>query len=174
MSSERTGYALGTLSPVIYFENAQGRIVLAGYDAGKPEQARKVFKLRFEPMGYQWREAGTLAAVDELQTRLADQLQRERAPGLERMLQNRAAVEAHIASNLRQKMISSSTSPWEREFIQLYLERRENRTEKFRQQFEHRAMYLNIRENSDSKKEITDFAPDQPGDFWRTEAQQRG
>lgn len=169
-----TGYALGTLSPIIYFENAEGRIVIAGYDAGKPEQARKVFEGRFKKLGYEWRETHTLADVDRLQSRMADQIQRERAPGMERMIQSREAVEAVVGANLRQKMVSSSTSPWEREFIQLYLERRENRAEKFRQQFEHRAAYLNIRENDNSKNEVTDFAPDQPGEFWRGDAQQKG
>lgn len=168
----KTGYALGTLSPIIYFERADGRIVIAAYDAGKPEQARRVYEERFKPMKYEWKEAGTLAEVDRLQSRMADQLQRERAPGMERMVANRDAVEAMIGDSLRQKMISSATSPWEREFIQLYLQRRENRSEKFRQQFEHRAAYLNIREN-DSNKQFQDFSPDQPGEFWRNEQQQR-
>lgn len=170
--SDKTGYALGTLSAIIYFENKDGRIVLPGYDAGKPEQARKVFEMRFRHMGYDWREAGTLAEVDRLQTRMREQILREQAPNLERQSEAREIIHAQTASAMRQRMMSSSTTPYDRDFMELYLKLQETKRDKYRDAFDHRNMYLNIREQ-DSSKQFQDLAPDQPGDFWRTEAQQK-
>jgi hypothetical protein len=45
------------------------------------------------------------------------------------------ASKAKVRDRLYAKMISSSTTPYEREFIRLYLELREEKREKYRQKF---------------------------------------
>src|SRR5580698_4199308 len=75
---DRTGRALGTLSPVLYFENASGHILLPPVEIGKGDAtARKLFEERYKPQGYEWREASTLWDVDRLQKKLQEQAQRE-------------------------------------------------------------------------------------------------
>ena len=62
---------------------------------------------------------------------------------------------------------------WERDFIDAYLRLQNSKRDEYAKRWDHRRMYLNIREN-DSSTKFEDLAPDQPGDFWRTEAQQKG
>jgi protoheme ferro-lyase len=88
------------------------------------------------------------------------------------MLQGREQVKSVVRQNLRARMVSSACTPYERDFIELFLANEANKDQKYIQQFEQRAMYLNILQN-ESSKQFQDFSPDQPGDFWRNEQQQR-
>lgn len=176
--SDRTGRAAGTLEPIIYFERSDGHVILPVYDAGCPEQARRVFTERFKNHAtekWQWRETdGTLSAVDALQKRLTDQELRRDARMMEAHQAVRERCRAEVASALRQRMCSSSTTPYEREFISVYLTLRdEAKRDKYRQGLEHRNYYLFAREMNSGTK-VEDRMVTIPGEFWRTEAQQRG
>ena len=77
--ADKTGRALGTLDPVIYFKKIDGPIVQAGVlienhvilppvPVGEgPGMARKIWDTRYKKQGYEWCEAGTLAEVQKLQ-----------------------------------------------------------------------------------------------------------
>jgi len=131
---------LGTLEPVFYFVNFRdpahppGYILLAPYTGCRP------------PDGYQSEYADTLAAVDRLQRTL----QRQERQQWERELEGdetrmRARYDA-IGDALRTKMVSSSTSAYEREFIALYLRLRDEKRDRHRQRFTERVCYLTARE----------------------------
>lgn len=153
MSSARTGRALGTLDPVIYFENASGHILLPPIEIGHgPVVARQLLDQRYKHQGYEWREAGTLADVQRLQKRLIAQeqaiLDKQGLADEER----RRRVHAETSSNLRQRMASSSCSPWERDFIQHWLLLREAKQDEYTKRFTERNMYLQALEFDENHK----------------------
>lgn len=175
--SDRTGYACGTLSPIFYLERSDGYVILPVYDAGCPEQAKRVYEERYKnhrTEKWEWKATdGTLSAVDALQKRLEAQELRRDSGMLASHTMMREQVRSHVASNLRQRMCSSSTTPYEREFIELYLRLREDPLrDKYRQSLEHREYFLWARE-LDSGTKVEDRAPLQPGEFWRTPEQQK-
>jgi hypothetical protein len=176
--SDRTGIARGTLSSPIYFERSDGKIDLPVYEAGHPELARQVFesaRYKYHPTEkWEWREdCHTLADIDRLNQRLVDQEVRQNDVMYQNHVMLREMVRARVASSLRQTMCSSSTSPFEREFIQHYLNLRDqNHRDKYGQALLHHNYFLMAREY-DSNTQIIDVAPDQPGDFWRTPEQQK-
>lgn len=150
---DRTGRALGTLDAAIYFENASGHIVLPGIDIGEgPASARRVYEQRFKHQGYEWREADTLHAVQRLQKRLIEQE--------EKVLKNQGHVDeerrrkahAEINGRLRQRMASSDCDPWERDFIALWLQNRDDKQKEFTQRFTERNQYLWAAEMDTSTK----------------------
>jgi len=156
--TDKTGFAPGTLSPVIYFHNrrkntisdgkvivhlSHGHFVLPPVEMGQgPGLARMIWERRYKEQGYEWCEASTLSDVDELQSRLIEQESRIlEAQG--QMLDNvREASRKATASNLRQRMVSSSCGPFEREFIQLWLSMDEEKRKKYTQRFTERNMFL--------------------------------
>jgi hypothetical protein len=149
-------HKLGTLDPIIYFENAKGEIVLPPTSA----DARHWYESSqggpsYRERGFELRGAETLAEVDALQARLVaqDRATNERALAQDDA-QRRQAWYA-IAERLRARMCSSSTSPYEREFIELYLKLREEKRDKHRQRFLERISYLWARE-MDSGSKATD------------------
>ncbi len=176
--SDRTGIARGTLSSPIYFERSDGQIDIPVYEAGHPEIARKVFesaRYKYHPTEkWEWREdCHSLSDIDRLNDRLVEQEVRQNEAMYGSHMQLREMVRARVASSLRQKMCSSSTSPYEREFIAAYLALRDQKQrDKYGQALLHRNYFLMAREY-DSKTQIIDVAPDQPGDFWRTPEQQK-
>lgn len=115
--------AMGTLTPIIYFVNRDGNISLPPVSDCPT------------PRGYERREAGTLAEVDALQSRLQDQERRQLEE--EHMLDEArwGAVRQRVSDNLRQRMVSADTSPYERDFISAYLELREEKRAKYQQRF---------------------------------------
>lgn len=160
MSSDRTGRALGTLNPVKYFQNSDGHIVLASIEIGKDDSdARRMFELRFKPRGYEWREAGTLSEVDTLQKRLIAQEQAVLDRQGARMDQQREHFRNKTASDLRQRMQSRDCSPFERDFIGLWLEMGEEKRKEYAQRFTERNMYLQARE-MDSGTRVEDRMKD--------------
>lgn len=153
MSSTRTGYALGQLSPVIYFENASGHLLLAPLEVGHGmELARKIYEEQYRPKGFEWREAGTLNDVDRLQKRLVEQEMKDyrRRDAVDDA--NTERVHSEVASNLRQRMASSSCSAYERKFIGLYLQLRESKRGTARQRWQEAQMYLWAREHDSGTK----------------------
>lgn len=153
--SDRTGRALGTLDPVIYFENASGHILLAPQEIGQGiNLPRRLFEERYKHQGYEWREAGTLPEVQRLQKRLVEQEQRilDKQGYVDEARRRR--VHAETASSLRQRMASSSCSAWERDFIKYWLELTDSKQEEYTQRFTERNMYLQAVEfNSNHKIE---------------------
>lgn len=176
--SDRTGRAMGTLAPIIYFERSDGKIDLPVFEAGHPELARQVYeshRYKYHPTEkWEWREGGhTMADVDAFQKRLTDQELRQNEVMYGNHVQMREAVRKNVADSLRRTMCSSSTSPYEREFIQHYLNLRDQpKRDRYGQELMNRNYYLMARE-FDNKTQIIDVAPDQPGDFWRTPEQQK-
>ncbi len=147
--ADRTGRAIGTLSPVIYFENSSGYIILAAIEVGHgTELARKTYEQQFRPKGFEWCEADTLPKVQRLQQRL---IQKQGHADEER----RRIAHAKTASDLRQRMASSSCSAFEREFIDLWLRQTESKQKEYTQRFTERNMYIHALE-FDSKTTATD------------------
>lgn len=174
---DRTGRARGSLEAILYFEREDGHVVLPVYDAGCPEQARRIFDQRYKnhpSEKWQWRETdGTLSAVDALQKRLCDQEIRRDNRMMESHQAVREAWRKQVASSLYARMTSAATSEFEREFIKIYLTLRDDaKRDKYRQQLEHRNHFLWARE-FDSGTKVEDRVPVLPGEFWRTEQQQK-
>ena len=152
----RTGRALGTLDPVIYFENASGHILLPPVEIGHgPETARRLYEERYRAQGYEWREAGTLWDVDKLQKRLVDQGNRETRQQREVVSWHRDQGRAQVSSNLRQRMTSADCDAWERDFIRYWLELDDEKKKQFEQRFAERNQYLWARE-MDSGTQVAD------------------
>ena len=140
---DRTGRAIGTLSPAIYFENSSGHILLPPVDVEDGlSETRRLYDVRFKSQGYEWREADTWPALQRLQKRLVEQeeriLQRQGQADYER----RERRHKEINSRLAQRMASGSTDPWERDFIRLWMELRADKQEEFTKRYTERNMYL--------------------------------
>lgn len=144
--------ALGTLDSPIYFvmvrsDNPQfpkGYVMLAPQEIGHgPELARMMFEKKYKHMGFEYRDdCDTLQKVRDLQQKIVDQelaLQRKQAETDQNM---RDRVHRETASSLRQRMASSSTSAYEREFIHLWLEMQDARRDKYTQRWLERQTYL--------------------------------
>lgn len=154
--SDRTGRAMGTLRPVIFFENAQGHILMPPEEIGKGVGlARHLWDQKYKQQGYEWREAGTLSDIDRLQNRLITQEQAVLNRQGFVMDQAREHARKQTASSLRQRMASSDCSPYEREFISIWLDMNEEKRKIYTQRFSERNMYLEARE-FDSNHKIED------------------
>ncbi len=165
-----TGFARGSLSPVIYFERKDGFCILPPIEVGHGTELARKMLADERYRGWEWREAGTLAEVDRLQKRLVDQ-EDKRSEFMAQTVGDRSrAVRDAVADSLRQRMCSSATSAYERDFIGLYLQLREEKRDKYRASLEQHRWYLWAREQ-DSKTKFEDRMPDQPGEFWRTPEQ---
>jgi hypothetical protein len=133
-------HKLGTLTPCIYFVNhrdprhPEGYIMLAPYtDCPTPE-------------GYSRHEAGTLADIDTLQRRLLEQCQREweQEMSLDEA-QWRSRWDA-ITDRLHARLVSSSTSEYDKAFIREYIKLRVEKRDRHRQRFTERTAYIYARE----------------------------
>lgn len=174
--SDRTGYARGSLEPVIYFENSSGYVILAPQQIGQGTNlARKIYEEKYRGAGWEWREAGAngLHEVDALQKRLVDQeVSRDRRMA-DKSSQEREMVRRDIAESLRARMTSSGTSEFERDFIRHYLQLRDDsKRDKYAQALKHHNYYLWSREQNSGTK-VEDRMKSEPGDIWRTEEQLR-
>jgi hypothetical protein len=147
---------MGTLDPVIYFENASGHVLLAPQEIGKGiEVPRMVYEQRYKHQGYEWKEADTLDRVAKLEKRLIEQAVAERARQGQRMDEVRERARSETRSNLRQRMASSDCEPWERDFISIYLDLNEEKRKQYLQRFTERNNYL-WGLQMDSKSKIED------------------
>lgn len=141
--ADRTGRALGRLNPVIYFENASGDIVLPPIEMGTgPELARRCYEERYRPKGYEWREADTLPDVRRLQQRMVDKDLREKRAQGEDMMRIREQQRRATSSNLRQRMTSSDCKPFERDFIQIWLDLDDEKKKKYEQRWREYNSYI--------------------------------
>jgi hypothetical protein len=150
----RTGYALGRLSPIIYYENVDGVIVLPP----TTEDARYFYEKRgadgrsFKDNGFEIREADTLQAVDTLQRRLVEAERRRLGDVAERDERVSEAIWKKRGEDLRARLVSGSTSEYEKDFIRLYLQLRDEKRAKHRQRWLEAQMYLEAREFDSSHK----------------------
>lgn len=156
----RTGYKLGSLSPTIWWEKMNGIVYVHGCAIERhilipPTEigdggalARHLYednsipgRPSYKDQGYQWREADTLGKVQELQRRWIEQEMKVRRHMGQRDHTVRQHVHAEVASRLRQKMASSSTTPWERDFIKYWLDLRESKQDEYTKKWEDMHFY---------------------------------
>jgi hypothetical protein len=154
--------ALGTLEPVIFFENSSGEIMLPP----TTEDARWLYGSKYSREGWEWREAGTLPEVDRLQKRMVESERRRDEREAQADERSGAQRWQAVSDNLRQRMISSSTSAYEREFIQLYLQLREEKRDRHRQRFKERTYYLVAREMDEAHSSAAHLMKEESGDQW--------
>jgi hypothetical protein len=163
---DRTGIAKGSLRPVIYFENKDHYVILPPEEIGVVGIARSVYERKYKHEGWEWREAGTLGEVDALQKRLVDQEVRRDTAMADRNSEMRERLFRQSGAVLRQRMVSSDTTPWERDFIKAYLALRENRRDKYRDALMHHNYYIWAREQDSVK--VDDHLPLLEGQFERS------
>ena len=132
--------ARGTFTPVVYFENASGHLIL-------PSSANDEKHRGWN--GYVRRETGTLAGVDELQKRLEGQERREMQMRLEHDERIFAARRQKVRDTLLATMTRSTTKPFERDFIRDYLGIADERKRKFYQKHNNINAYFMAREYDD-------------------------
>jgi hypothetical protein len=136
---------LGTLSPIVYFVNSSGGdrdphhppgyIMLAPYSDFAT------------PHGYLRETAGTLPEARRLNDRLVAQ---ERESWEREAEANHALVsakKAEVRDRIYARMTSSSTSEYEREFLRLYLQLRDEKAARYDQRWLERQAYLWSLEN---------------------------
>lgn len=142
------GY-LGSLEVVIYFKNHRDLSHPPGFLMLSPYSDFST------PPGYTREVARTLPEIDRLQFTLIEQERRE----CERdMLYNEVVVgkmQREVTDRLRTRMVSSSTTPYERDFIEAYLQLQESKRDRHRQRFLERTMFLHARENDTPKNRRT-------------------
>ena len=146
--------ALGTLDPIVYFSHPVHGIALppSGKSARFLYEARGASGRSFKDHGFEYCEAGTLAEVDALQKRLVAQEMEKLEAAAYRDDAQSAGAWREVGDRLRGKMVSGSTSPYEREFIEHYLKLREQKRDRHRQRWMERTMFLEAREMDDGHK----------------------
>jgi hypothetical protein len=131
---------LGSLEPVIYFKNYRDPAHPPGYLMLAPYSDFPT------PSGYSREHADNLPDIDKLQRVLCEQ---ERRAAEEEFLHDEAVLGrryAEMTDKLRQRMVSNSTSAYDRDFIAAYLQLREGKRQKHQQRFMERTMFLWARE----------------------------
>lgn len=155
----KTGYKLGSLSAVIWWEKVNGVTFVHGCPIERhilmpPTEigdggalARRLFEVSmhgrpsYKDQGYQWNEAGTLKEVQVLQRRWEEQEMKVLRHMGEHDHRVRARVHAEVASRLRQRMASSTCSNFERDFIRYWLELRESKQDEYTKKWEEKIFY---------------------------------
>ena len=136
---------LGTLSPIVYFVNSSGGDRDPAHPAGYIMLAP--FSEFPTPHGYLREYAGTLPDARRLNDRLIEQ---SRAEWEREAEQNHALVDqrrAEVRDRIYARMTSSATSEYEREFLRLYLQVREEKAAKYDSLWMQRTAYLHALEN---------------------------
>jgi hypothetical protein len=158
--TDKTGYKMGSLSPVIWWEKINGVVRVHGCpidrhilippteigDGGALarmlwEDSRVEGRPSYKNQGYAWREAGTLKEVQVLQRRWEEQEMKVLRHMGHFDHEVRRKVHGEVAGRLRQKMASSSCTPFEREFIKEWLELRESKQDEYTKKWEDMHFY---------------------------------
>jgi hypothetical protein len=141
----------GTIEAVIYFRNyadpehEQGYIMLAPYTECPT------------PRGYTREGADTLAEVDKITKVIDAQERKKRENELIHDEVLRDAATASTRDALRQRMMSSAATPYERDFIDAWFKLKdEQKSKRYADAFDHRAMFLHARENDIHPKRRVD------------------
>jgi hypothetical protein len=151
----KTGYQLGSLSPTIWWEKTNGIVYVHGCAIEKhilipPTEigdggrlARQLYEDRrvpgrpnYKDQGYAWRETHTMRDVQELQRRWIEQEMKVRRHMGQHDHTVRQKVHKEVASRLRQRMASGSTTAFERDFIKYWLDMRENKQDEYTKKWE--------------------------------------
>lgn len=167
----KTGYKLGSLSAVIYWVKVNGVVYVHGCpidnhimippteigDNGALarqlwEDARVSGRPSYKAQGYQWNEAGTLGEVQKLQTRWIDQEMKVRRHMGQYDERIRKQVHSEVAGRLRQRMQSSSCTPFERDFIAEWLKLNESKQSEYTKKWEDMHFYNQALEFNDGHK----------------------
>ena len=150
---DRTGFANGTLNPIIYFKRfSDGYVILAPHERGHgPEVARMLFDTRYHKE-WEWCEAGTLAEAQRLEKQLIEQGLRERDHMASVVGAEREQIKRQTHSNLYQRLCSSATSEWEKQFIRAWLMLDESKRDKYSQRLKEHNEYLWALQMDSSKK----------------------
>lgn len=141
---------LGSLEPVVYYRNHRDPVHPPGFLMLAPYSDFPT------PPGYTREAADSLAEVDKLQRTLIEQERRDAEADLLYNEVVMGAKRAEVYDRLRQRMVSSATTPYEREFIELYLKLGEEKRERHRQRFMERTMFLWAREMDTPKDRNVD------------------
>ena len=157
--TNKTGYKLGSLSAVIWWlkENEpvyvhgcriDGHILMPPTEIGDGGAlARQLWEARpdgrpsYKDRGYQWKEAGTLKDVQILQRRWEDQEMKVLRHMGHHDAEVRKKVHAQTASNMRQRMQSKDCTPFEREFIDIWLRMRDDKQDEYTKKWEDKIFY---------------------------------
>jgi len=167
MSSERTGYALGRLNPIVYYQNSAGHIILPP----TTETARWFLEQKgragtsLSDRGYMLKEAETLPEVYDLQDRMVKQEQAEMKAASEREDVVLESKWKETGDRLYRRMISDATSPMEKEVIRIWLSQRDDKRRKHLAKWQEYTNYLWAAE-MDSSTKPTDRMKSEPGDKW--------
>ena len=140
----------GTIEPVIYFRFPDGHLTLAPYsDFPTPEGAIR-------------EGAETLSQVDRLQERLVAQERVEWEREVETDAARFQTRMDEVRDRLYARMTSSSTSEYEKEFIKLYLQLRNEKRAKYQQRWLERTAYLHAREFDigNRRADVEEFNPE--------------
>ncbi len=144
-------YALGSLEPVVYFINSRGAISLP-----PSTNAALAIKDRMAKRGWELREAATLDAIDRLQKHMQEQERRASERNLEHEENLLAQQRKSVRDRLVSRMVSSSTRPYEREFIQHYLMLRDEKREEYRKRYTGDVAYFEALEFNKNSHHIRD------------------
>jgi len=137
--------ALGTLSPIVYFVNSSGGDRDPAHPAGYIMLAP--YSEFPTPHGYLREYAGTLPDARRLQDRLIAQSREEWEREAELNHQLVDSRRAEVRDRIYARMTSSATSEYEKEFLRLYLQVREDKQAKYDQRWRERQAYLHALEN---------------------------
>lgn len=158
-SGGSTRRALGTLEPVTYFEHhITGEIAIPPTD----EMAQAVKKV-MESRGFNYREACSLHEIDALQKKITE-FEHRKADQLKEADEERyKRLKGSAYHRLIDRMTSSRTSPFERDFIRNYLMAKEAKRAKWVKQFDlWQTAHFTLRENDNLHrvKDAVDSVPD--------------
>lgn len=147
--SDRTGFAVGRVSPIVFYDNSAGEVVLPpSADVARYyySEFRDGSGRTYRDRGFELREAGTLAEVDALQRRLVERDRREAEGQVDRQEAATAEAWRRRGSDLYARMVSAATPEYEKEFIRAYLQVRDDKRARYRQAWLERQSYLWARE----------------------------
>lgn len=138
----------GQLDGPEYFQHGvTGHIILPPGDSGDPNTLRyAVERIKRDPRyrDYEHKQCTTLREIDALTDRLAAQLKQEHER--EGVVEERVLEEKNrlFRDRMATRLASSATTEFEKEFIRLYMQLRdENKREKYRQRFvEYQAFFM--------------------------------
>jgi hypothetical protein len=133
----------GCIEPVVYFRFPNGHITLAPYsDMPTPNGAIR-------------EGADTLAQVDRLQERLLSQEKQQWEREAQRDAATFGKLEEAVRDRLYARMTSAATDDYEKEFIRLYLQLRdEKKRKRYRDLYLQRTAYLWARENDSPGRRV--------------------
>jgi len=140
----------GCVAPVIYFRYPNGHLTLAPFsDCPTPDGAIK-------------EEADTLPAIDKLVDQLRKQEYENSQSEMNYDMNLFAARNKEIRDKIYSRISSSATTEYEKEFLRLYMQLRDERKrETYRQRFTEAQWYLHARENDlgdrESDKEVVNL-----------------